>query len=182
MPKLDTSQFGNYSDWAKGEKWPRASPPSNCSSTLAQSGAKVEQPHSGNWFTHLLPTIGSVAIPALGALLAPETGGLSLIAAAGLSGLGAAGGKLAENATEGKDLGDGVVGEGIMGAAGGAAGGVAGKFLGKAAGGLSWSRPKSIASAQTAQEPLPKTLSRPQPTPIKIFHPSYRKPTKPKIA
>lgn len=132
----DTSQFGNYSDWAKGEM-AKGFTPEQLQQHLSQSGAKVEQPHSGNWFTHLLPTIGSVAIPALGALLAPETGGLSLIAAAGLSGLGAAGGKIAENATEGKGILDkSVATEGLMGAAGGAAGGVAGKFLGGVAGKL----------------------------------------------
>lgn len=146
---VDTSQFGNYSDWAKGEI-AKGFTPEQLQQHLAQSGAKVEQPHSGNWFTHLLPTIGSVAIPALGALLAPETGGLSLVAAAGLSGLGAAGGKLAENATEGKDITNGVVGEGIMGAAGGAAGGVAGKFLGKAAGGLA-GRAEEVGAQKAAQ-------------------------------
>jgi hypothetical protein len=146
---VDTSQFGNYSDWAKQEM-AKGFSPEQLQQHLAQSGAKVEQPHSGNWLTHLLPTIGSVAIPALGALLAPETGGLSLVAAAGLSGLGAAGGKLAENATEGKDLGNGVVGEGVMGAAGGAAGGVAGKFLGKASGALA-GRAEEIAGQKVAQ-------------------------------
>lgn len=119
-----------------------------------QSQQQQAQPaapqHSGNWFSHLLPTIGSVALPALGALLAPETGGLSLIAAAGLSGAGAAAGKAGENAVEGKDLGNGVVGEGIMGGVGGAAGGVAGKFLGKAAGALG-GRAETIAADTAAQ-------------------------------
>jgi hypothetical protein len=46
----------------------------------------------GDWLSHLLPTIGSVAAPVLGALLAPETGGASLLAGAALSGLGSAGG------------------------------------------------------------------------------------------
>lgn len=103
---------------------------------------------SGNWLTHLLPTIGSVAIPALGALLAPETGGLSLIAAAGLSGLGAAGGKAAENAIEGKGVADDVLASGVEGAAGGAVGGVAGKALGKGAELLA-GRAKKITTAAT---------------------------------
>lgn len=98
-----------------------------------QPAAQQPKKQSGNWLTHLLPTIGSVAIPALGALLAPETGGLSLVAAAGLSGLGAAGGKAAENAVEGKGVGDDVLTSGVEGAAGGAVGGVAGKVLGKGA-------------------------------------------------
>jgi len=99
----------------------------------AQPAQQQPKKESGNWLTHLLPTIGSVAIPALGALLAPETGGLSLVAAAGLSGLGAAGGKAAENAVEGKSVGDDVLTSGVEGAAGGAAGGIAGKALGKGA-------------------------------------------------
>lgn len=129
----DPGQFGHYSDWAAKEMANGFSA-DQLKQHLAQQGVDVNtNPHgSGNWLTHLLPTIGSVAIPALGALLAPETGGLSLVAAAGLSGLGAAGGKAVENATEGKGVGDDVLKEGVMGAAGGAAGGVAGKFLGKA--------------------------------------------------
>lgn len=114
------------------------------------SAPPSEPKSSGNWFTHLLPTIGSVAAPILGALLAPETGGLSLLAAAGLSGAGAAAGKAGENAVEGKGVGDNVVGEGVMGATGGAAGGVASKFLGKAAGGLA-GRAKKIAGEKATQ-------------------------------
>lgn len=145
----DPSQFGNYSDWAKGEL-AKGFTPEQLHQHLQESGANVQAPHSGNWFTHLLPTIGSVAIPALGALLAPETGGLSLIAAAGLSGLGAAGGKAAENAAEGKGVGDHVVNEGLMGAAGGAVGGVAGKVIGKAAGALG-STAENIAAKEATQ-------------------------------
>lgn len=132
----DASQFGNYSNWAQ-EQMAKGFTPDQIHQKLADSGVTVKEPHSGNWFTHLLPTIGSIALPAIGALLAPETGGLSLIAAAGLSGLGAAGGKAAENATEGKGILDkNVAEEGLMGAAGGAAGGVAGKVLGGVAGKL----------------------------------------------
>lgn len=87
----------------------------------------------GNWLTHLLPTIGSIAAPVIGGLLAPETGGLSLLAAAGLSGAGSAVGKAAENATEGKNpLSANDVTAGLEGAAGGALGGIGGKLLGKA--------------------------------------------------
>lgn len=121
----------------------------------AATGAKPA--HSGNWFSHLLPTIGSIAAPIIGGLLAPETGGLSLIAAAGLSGLGAAGGKTAENAAEGKDLGSGVVGEGVMGTAGGLAGGVAGKALGKASGALA-GRAENIATTKAAQTAAEDTI------------------------
>src|SRR4051812_38915804 len=91
----DPSQFGNYSDWAQGELAKGFTPDQlhqHLQASGVDTGATGAQPHSGNWFTHLLPTIGGLA----GVLLAPETGGLSLLAAAGLSGLGAAGGKLAE--------------------------------------------------------------------------------------
>jgi hypothetical protein len=133
QPAGDASQFGDYSNWAQQEM-AKGFSPEQLQQHLNSNGITVKGPHSGNWLTHLLPTIGSVAIPALGALLAPETGGLSLVAAAGLSGLGAAGGKAAENAAEGKDvINKDVLDEGLMGAAGGAAGGVVGKGLGKAA-------------------------------------------------
>lgn len=128
----DPSQFGNYSNWAQ-EQMSKGFTPDQLHQSLAQNGITVQQPHSGNWFTHLLPTLGSIAVPALGALLAPETGGLSLVAAAGLSGLGAAGGKAAEDVTEGKGIGKDVLTEGLQGAAGGAVGGIAGKVLGKGA-------------------------------------------------
>jgi hypothetical protein len=145
---VDPSQFGNYSEWAKGEM-AKGFTPEQLHQTLQESGADVKPAHSGNWFTHLLPTIGSVAAPVLGTLLAPETGGLSLIAAAGLSGLGAAGGKAAENAAEGKGVGDDLVTAGLEGTIGGGAGGVAGKFLGKASGALA-SRAEKVATDKAA--------------------------------
>lgn len=152
----DPSQFGDYSDWAKSEM-SKGFTPEQLHETLQKQGVNVstqptavEPKKSGNWFTHLLPTIGSLAIPALGALLAPETGGLSLVAAAGLSGLGAAGGKAVENATEGKGVLDkGVLNEGVMGAAGGLAGGVAGKFIGGVAGKLGAAGEKLAAKEVT---------------------------------
>jgi hypothetical protein len=129
----DPSQFGNYSQWAQQEM-AKGFSPDQLHQSLQQSGVSVAAPHSGNWLTHLLPTIGSVAAPVIGGLLAPETGGLSLLAAAGLSGAGAAGGKAVENATEGKDpLQANDLTAGAEGLAGGAAGGVAGKALGKGA-------------------------------------------------
>lgn len=135
----DPSQFGNYSDWAKSEM-AKGFTPEQLQKHLQESGVQIGEgggkEKKGNWLTHLMPTIGSMAIPALGALLAPETGGLSLIAAAGLSGLGAAGGKAAQNAAEGGEIGDDVVKEGLMGTAGGLVGGIAGKALGGVAGKL----------------------------------------------
>jgi hypothetical protein len=151
----DTGQFGEYSDWAKGEM-AKGFSPEQLHQHLEQSGVKVKPEHSGNWATHLLPTIGSIGIPLLGAALAPVTGGTSLLVAAGLSGLGAAGGKLAENAIEGKQASEGVVGEGLMGAAGGGVGATAGKVLGKASKALA-GRATSIAGtneAKTAAEDM----------------------------
>lgn len=95
----------------------------------AQQASAAQPAHSGNWLTHLLPTIGGIGA----ALLAPETGGLSLLAAAGLGAAGSAAGKLAENATEGKGLTDDVATAGIEGGIGGGVGGAAGKLIGKGA-------------------------------------------------
>jgi hypothetical protein len=103
----------------------------------------------GDWLSHLLPTIGSVAAPVLGALLAPETGGASLLAGAALSGLGSAGGKVAENAIENKSLGDNVTNELGSGALGGLAGGVGGKVIGGILGKLG-AQGATDAAAQTA--------------------------------
>lgn len=97
----------------------------------------VQPQHRGNWFTHLLPTVGSMAIPALGALLAPETGGLSLLASAGLAGAGSAGGKAVENATEGKGAFQGNdLAAGAEGFGGGLAGGLLGKVFNMGSGAL----------------------------------------------
>jgi hypothetical protein len=129
----DPSQFGNYSQWAQQEM-AKGFSPDQLHQSLQQSGVSVAAPHSGNWLTHLLPTIGSIAAPVIGGLLAPETGGLSLIAAAGLSGLGAAGGKAAENVTEDKNpLQKDDLTAGLEGTIGGAAGGGAAKVLGTVA-------------------------------------------------
>lgn len=149
---VDPSQFGEYSNWAKQEM-DKGFTPEELHQQLQQAGVQPggEQKKKGNWFTHLLPTIGSMAVPLLGAGLAPVTGGASLIAAAGLSGLGAAGGKAAQNALEGNDVGNGVVNEGVMGAAGGLLGGIGGKFLGKASGALA-GRAESVAAKQAAED------------------------------
>lgn len=156
-PSTDTSQFGNYSDWAQQEM-AKGFSPEQLQQHLQQNGVQIQQPHSGNWLTHLLPTIGSIAVPALGALLAPETGGLSLVAAAGLSGLGAAGGKAAENATEGKAVLDkSDLTSGAEGLAGGAVGGVAGKVIGKAAGALG-NAGENIAAKDATQEAAQKSI------------------------
>lgn len=90
----------------------------------------------GNWFTHLLPTIGSLGAWGLGAALAPETGGLSLAAAAALQAGGGGLGKVAENAFEGNNnLASGVGGAALEGGIGGIGGVLGGKLL-KGAGGL----------------------------------------------
>lgn len=102
---------------------------------LNGSGTNTPTQPSGdnsNWFTKLLPTLGSVAAPLIGAALAPETGGLSLLASLGLGAAGSAGGKLAENAAEGKDATEGLGSSLLEGAAGSGIG----MGVGKVAGGL----------------------------------------------
>lgn len=153
----DPSQFGEYSDWAKDEM-AKGFTPEQLKQQLQETGAEMKPAESGNWFTHLLPTIGSVAAPALGALLAPATGGLSLIAAAGLSGVGAAAGKAAQNSLEGKGVLDKeVVDEGLMGAAGGAVGGVIGKGLAKGAATLGKAG-ENLAAKEATQTAAQKSI------------------------
>jgi len=85
-----------------------------------------QAPDSGNWFTHLLPTIGSIAAPIIGGL---GTGGVGLLAGAGLSGAGGAAGQALQNWLEGKNPVDSnVLESGVMNAAGGLAGGLIGKI------------------------------------------------------
>jgi len=84
---------------------------------------------SSNWFTHLLPTIGSIAAPIIGGL---ATGGTGLLAGSALSAAGGAGGQALENLIEGKDpLQQNVVDSGVQNAFGGLAGGLLGKIGGK---------------------------------------------------
>ncbi len=128
--------------------------PYNASGTAALNSAQtsLQQPppqpqaqpapaQKGNWFTHLLPAIGSIAAPVIGGLLAPETGGLSLLAGLALAGGGSAAGKAAEDVVQGqsidpvdlvKSAGEGAVGQ-LAGAGLGKVAGVATGALGKAA-------------------------------------------------
>jgi hypothetical protein len=89
---------------------------------------------SGNWFTHLLPTLGSIAAPVAGALLAPETGGASLLAGLALASGGSAAGKAVENATEGQNITKDLGTSAVEGGVGQLAGGVLGKAVGSIAG------------------------------------------------
>lgn len=113
-------------------------PDPNAATNTDPQGAQqpaARQGDSGNWFTKLLPTIGSIAAPALGAAFAPVTGGASLLAGLALAGAGSAAGKLGENALEGKNLGTDVGASALEGGigqlAGGAIGKVGGALLGK---------------------------------------------------
>lgn len=95
----------------------------------------------GNWFTHLLPTLGSIAAPLIGTALAPETGGLSLLASLALAGGGSAAGKAAEDVAQKQSVNPTGLLESAAEGAGGQAlgagvGGVLGKIVGKATGGL----------------------------------------------
>lgn len=122
-------------------------------SQINQPQQPQEQGNGGNWFTHMLPTIGSIAAPILGAALAPETGGLSLLAEAGLSGLGSAAGKALENASEGKSaLDSSDLTAGAEGLVGGAVGGATGRLLGKGAELLGNRAGALTDAAQTAAE------------------------------
>ncbi len=85
----------------------------------------AQTPDTGNWFTHMLPTIGSIAAPIIGGL---ATGGTGLLAGAALSGAGGAAGQALQNALEGKDVGNNLVESGLTNAAGGLAGGLLGKI------------------------------------------------------
>lgn len=114
-------------------------------SAIANAQSALQTPQSqptqvpqqkGNWFTHLLPTIGSIAAPVIGGLLAPETGGLSLLASLALAGGGSAAGKAAEEGIQGQKIdptqllesaGEGAGGQLIGGGIGKLAGGVVGK-------------------------------------------------------
>ena len=85
------------------------------------ASAPAAQPQKGNWFTHLLPTAGSIiggiaGIP-LNALDA-FTGVGGTAANIALAGAGGAGGKALENYLEGNKISSGVAGEAALGAAG----------------------------------------------------------------
>lgn len=98
---------------------------------------QTQATHQPNLLQRLLPTLGGIGGGILGEVVDPFGGGVAGAAlGAGLAGGGAAAGKTAENATEGKNLGSGVVASGLEGAAGqglaegaGAALGAAGKGL-----------------------------------------------------
>lgn len=113
-----------------------------------QAPAQPAQPHAaGNWFTHLLPTIGGVGGGILGAVFGGGVGGVG--GAAGGSGLG----KAIENSLEGKGVGDDVAKETIEGGAGQLVGGALGKGVGKAAELLGGAGTK-IAGKTAAQEAI----------------------------
>jgi len=109
----------------------------NINAQQAQTGQPQQsvQPQHGNWFTHLLPTGGSIAGgaggAALGTMILPGIGTI----AGGILGAALGGGvsKAVENTTEGKGIGNGVLSSAVEGGVGQAAGGVAGKVLGKGA-------------------------------------------------
>lgn len=101
---------------------------------------------SGNWFTKLLPTVGSIVGGIGGSLLDPVLGPLGTI---GGSALGSAVGKAGQNAFEGKNFNledeGSALGEGALG---GVLGGIGGKVLGGVA----------TKGAEIAKSSLPKLL------------------------
>lgn len=99
----------------------------NVSAQQAQPQQQPQAPH-GNWFTHLLPTIGGIGGSILGGLATAGLGG-EVVGGAG----GAALGKGLEHALEGDKViqGDDLT-AGLEGGAGAGVGGLAGKAIGKA--------------------------------------------------
>lgn len=105
-------------------------------------------PQSGNWLTHLLPTIGSIGGGLLGTLTDEFTGPLGTI---GGSAAGGGAGKALENLIEGnKDEGSGVLSSTGEGALGGAGGEIAGNLLKGVGGVLASQAGKGIDAADQA--------------------------------
>lgn len=86
------------------------------------------QQSKGNFFTHLLPTVGGILGGIGGELIDPLGGGIAGAAA------GSALGKTGENAVEHQGLGSGVLANAIEGGAGQGVGGLLGKVGGKVIG------------------------------------------------
>lgn len=107
---------------------PQQQTPSSIYSQPQQTPQAPQPAPSGNWFTHLLPTIGGVIGGLGGGLL---TGGLGGVA----GGAGGAGlGKALENDLEHKSLDSGVLGQAALGGVGEGVGGVLGKVGGRVLG------------------------------------------------
>lgn len=111
-----------------------------------------QQPQQhGNWFTHLLPTLGGIVGGIGGELINPFGGG---IAGAALgSGLGKAG----ENASEGQSVTKDVLGNAVGGGVGQLTGGILGKIGGKllgAAGGASSGLADNLVKGQFSKGAL----------------------------
>jgi hypothetical protein len=110
----------------------------------AAAAPKSPAPKSdgGNWFTHLLPMLGSAGGGFAGAAAGASIGSVVPVIGTGIGGIiggilgataGGGGAKVAENAAEGKDLTSDVGNVALESGVGQAAGGVAGKVLGKGA-------------------------------------------------
>jgi hypothetical protein len=120
--------------------------PEQLHATLQSSGTGGA-PASGNWFTHLLPTIGGVVGGIGGGLLTAGLGG-EVVGGAGGSALG----KGLENALEGKKVIQGNdITAGLEGGIGNGVGGVVGKVIGKGASMLG-SAGENIATKQAADK------------------------------
>jgi len=105
-------------------------PPAPAQATQPQVTAPTQPTQHGNWFTHLLPTIGGIVGGIGGELINPFGGGIA--GAALLSGAG----KAIENGAENQSLGNGVLSNAVMGGVGQGIGGVLGKVGGAAMGAL----------------------------------------------
>jgi hypothetical protein len=90
-----------------------------------QAPQQTAQPQQhGNWFTHLMPTIGGIGGGILGAVFGGGVGGIG--GGAGGSALG----KVLENKIEGQGAGNGVLSNALQGAIGEGVGGAIGKVGG----------------------------------------------------
>lgn len=155
----DPSQFGNYSNWAQGEMAKGASS-DDLHQVLASHGitdygqpapqpqAQTQQPHdSGNWFTHLLPTIGGIGGSILGGIATAGLGG-EVVGGAGGSALGQG----IENMLEGKNaIQANDLTAGLEGGIGTGIGGVIGKGLG-ALGGTATRAAENLTTKAGAKE------------------------------
>lgn len=138
-----------------------ASSPVPSVADVEQAQTQQGQPkkEGGNWFTHLLPTFGSMGGGAAGAVAGASLGSVVPIIGTGIGGLlggilgatvGGGASKAAENLAEGKGVGEDVGTVALESGAGQALGGVAGKALGKGAQVLAGRAGKITADATQA--------------------------------
>src|SRR5882724_3306802 len=152
-----TSQFGNYSDWANQEM-ARGFTPAQLQQSLSEGGVQIQaqQPvappataategNKPSWWQSLLPAAGGVVGGLIGGAASLPFGGAGAIGGAGLGG---ALGQAVENALTGKKVLQGnVATSGIENGAGEALGLGAGKIVGALGKGIAKAGGKAVAKA-----------------------------------